>query len=113
MCADYGINDDETAYEVFHVRLDGLRGEYFPKMKIPVIRSDGLAKLQWGLVPFWSKTPTTEYSTFNAKAESVAKSSAYREPFKKRRCLIPADCFYEWTREKPKTRYRFQMPDRK
>ncbi|MBK1621320.1 hypothetical protein CKO42_23465 [Lamprobacter modestohalophilus] len=52
--------------------------------------------LRWGLVPFWSKGPDNRYSMINARAETVASKPAYRAAFAQRRCLIPADAFYEW-----------------
>lgn len=55
-----------------------------------------LAALHWGLIPPWSKEPKSKYSTINARAETVATSPAYRHAFKKQRCLIAADGFYEW-----------------
>lgn len=55
-----------------------------------------LSLMRWGLIPFWAKDAKIGYSTINAKAETVATSAAYREAFKKRRCLIPASGFYEW-----------------
>jgi putative SOS response-associated peptidase YedK len=55
-----------------------------------------LAMLKWGLVPAWSDEPKTEYSTINARAETVAEKPAYRSAFRHRRCLIAADGFYEW-----------------
>ena len=51
---------------------------------------------KWGLVPHWSKEPKIKYSTINARVETVAEKPVYRNPFKHRRCLIPADGFYEW-----------------
>lgn len=57
-----------------------------------------LVILQWGLVPFWAKDPRTGYRTINARAETVATKPAFRQPFRKRRCLIAADGFYEWKR---------------
>lgn len=74
-----------------------------PTQPIPVIREvDGyysMTDMRWGLVPSWSKTPTTTYSTFNAKIETVAEKPLYRSAFKHRRCLIPASGFYEWRTE--------------
>ena len=72
-----------------------------PSNYIPVIRADAdgtlqLTHMQWWLLPFWSKEPRIKYSTFNARVESVAKSSSFKEPFKYRRCLIPARGWYEW-----------------
>jgi putative SOS response-associated peptidase YedK len=55
-----------------------------------------LVSLRWGLVPFWSKGPDNRYSMINARAETVASKPAYRAAFAQRRCLIPADAFYEW-----------------
>jgi putative SOS response-associated peptidase YedK len=52
--------------------------------------------MQWWLLPFWSKEPRIKYTTFNARVESVAEAASFREPFKRRRCLIPAMGWYEW-----------------
>jgi putative SOS response-associated peptidase YedK len=56
---------------------------------------------RWGLVPFWAKDAKPGYSTFNARAEQAAAKPAFREALKKRRCLVPADAFYEWQRPGP------------
>jgi putative SOS response-associated peptidase YedK len=55
-----------------------------------------LTRLKWGLVPRWSVTPKTSYNTSNARAETVDSKPAFRAAFKQRRCLIPADGWYEW-----------------
>jgi putative SOS response-associated peptidase YedK len=57
-----------------------------------------------GLVPFWSKDGKAGFNTINAKAETIATSAMYREPFKRRRCLVPADAFYEWKKLDAKTK---------
>lgn len=70
--------------------------------------------MRWGLVPFWAKDTKVGYSLINARAETVATKPAFREAFKKRRCIIPVDAFYEWqptggTRKQP---YAIVMKDR-
>jgi len=53
---------------------------------------------RWGLIPHWSETPRTGNRMFNARAESIDRNPAFRYAFQKRRCLVPADAFYEWRR---------------
>ena len=55
-----------------------------------------LNKLHWGLVPFWAKDTKIGTRLINARAETVAEKPSFRHAFKNRRCLIPADGFYEW-----------------
>jgi putative SOS response-associated peptidase YedK len=54
--------------------------------------------MRWGLVPFWARDAKVGYSTINAQADTITISPTYREAFKHRRCLVPADAFYEWVR---------------
>ena len=70
-----------------------------------------MAKLRWGLVPFWAKDPKIGYRMINARSETVAEKPAFRAAFKKRRCLIPADGFYEWKRP-TKIPYHIHLKDR-
>ena len=58
-------------------------------------RSLGL--MRWGLIPFWAKSASIGNKMINARSETVAEKSAFRNAAKKHRCLIPADAFYEWT----------------
>jgi len=55
-----------------------------------------LRPLRWGLVPHWSRGPDSRYNMINARAETVHRKPAYHDPFRSRRCLIPAEAFYEW-----------------
>jgi len=57
------------------------------------------ALLRWGLVPHWAKEPQSGYRMINARAESLWTKPAFRAAARHRRCLIPADCFYEWRRQ--------------
>lgn len=55
-----------------------------------------LVRLQWWLLPYWGKEARIKFSTFNARVESVANAASFREPFKRRRCIVPALGWYEW-----------------
>jgi len=75
---------------------------FVPGRPIPILRMEGdrrVAKTAfWGLVPSWAKDKTISRHTFNARSETVSEKPAFRQAFAKRRCLIPADCFFEWHR---------------
>lgn len=72
-----------------------------------------LVPLRWGLIPTWAKDEKIAYSTINARSETVAEKPAFRTAFKKRRCLIVADGYYEWKVTGPKSKqpYRIHLPD--
>lgn len=86
-----------------------------PQTRQPVVRRSRdtgqreLARLRWGLVPFWAKDTKIAYSTINARAESLASSPTYREALKHRRCLVPADAFYEWRQIDKKTKQPYAI----
>ena len=61
----------------------------------PETKQRTLDSLRWGLIPSWAKDPKIAYKTINARVESVDTAPSYRQAFKKRRCLIPSDGFYE------------------
>jgi len=71
-----------------------------PGRPIAVVRSGEaeveVAMLRWGLIPYWSKDPSIGHRLANARAETAHDKPAFRAAFQKRRCLIPADGFYEW-----------------
>ena len=73
-----------------------------PREVVPVVRvraADGarvLSSLRWGLVPSWAKDPGIGDRLVNARAETLATTPSFRRAFAKRRCLVPADGFYEW-----------------
>ena len=68
-----------------------------------------IALLRWGLIPYWAKDAKIGYRTINAKAETVATAPAFRDAFKRRRCLVPADAFYEWQALDPKHKQPFAI----
>lgn len=72
-----------------------------PSIDVPVVRLNAEGErecilMRWGLIPCWAKDAKIGYKMINARAETVATKPAFREPFKRRRCLIPANGFYEW-----------------
>ncbi len=79
-------------------------------------REDGsreMVPMRWGLIPFFTKdlSNVKGLSTINARAETVPTSPTWREPFRKRRCLVPASYFYEWKKLDAKTKqpYAFSV----
>jgi putative SOS response-associated peptidase YedK len=87
-----------------------------PGQEIAVVRQDPanpvrrLEQLRWGLVPWWAKEPAIGYKMINARAETAAVRPAFRDALRARRCLVPADGFYEWKREgKRKLPFCFAM----
>ena len=87
-----------------------------PGQTIAAVRlADGgrrLSMLRWGLIPAWAKEPNIGYKMINARAETAHQKPSFRDAFKARRCLIPADGFYEWKREgKAKQPYLIGMKD--
>jgi putative SOS response-associated peptidase YedK len=75
-----------------------------PTQPVPVIRQNPkqpirqLSLMKWGLIPHWAKDPSIAAGTINAKSETAVTKPAFRDPLQFRRCLIPADGFYEWNR---------------
>jgi putative SOS response-associated peptidase YedK len=87
-----------------------------PTQPVPVIRQHPkeplrkLSLMRWGLIPSWAKDSSGAASMINARAETAATKPAFRDAIKSRRCLIPADGFYEWLRTgKTKQPYCFEV----
>jgi putative SOS response-associated peptidase YedK len=81
----------------------------------PVVRLDSemgdreLTVMRWGLVRFWSKDGKAGFNTINVKAETITTSPVFREAFKRRRCLVPADFFFEWQKLDGKARHPYAI----
>jgi len=86
-----------------------------PTQDAPVIRNDDLKTLKlmkWGLIPFWARDLKAGYKMINARAEGIAEKPAYRDSFRRKRCLVIADGFYEWKKTgQGKIPHRFEMRD--
>ena len=94
---------DELIEERFGVRVRTAiykaRYNCAPSQELAVISNDNPGELgffRWGLIPFWAKDPSIGNKLINARAETIAEKPSFRNAFKKHRCLIVADGFYEW-----------------
>lgn len=106
MCGRYTLatpgEDLVEAFDVGALTFDWFaRYNIAPGQQAPVVAEDRhgrrMGLLTWGLVPGWMDEPRS--GIVNARAESVATKPSFREAFARRRCLVPADGFYEWKRE--------------
>ena len=83
--------------------LEGDRFNVAPTDEANVIvqRSDrrAVTRYRWGLIPHWADSPKIGSRMFNARAETLANSAAFRDAFARKRCLVPVDSYYEWRRE--------------
>ncbi|ADJ28297.1 SOS response-associated peptidase [Nitrosococcus watsonii] len=105
MCGRYTLHTSlERITAHFHLHQTQALAPRFniaPSQAVPAVRGEPreLILLRWGLIPSWAKEEKTPYNLINARAETVAAKPAFREAFRQRRCLIPADGFYEWKAE--------------
>ena len=84
------------AKEAFRPRYNIAPTQYIAAVRLDSQGKRQLAMLHWGLIPSWAKDTKIGYSTINARGDTVATKPAFRSAFKKRRCLVLADGFYEW-----------------
>jgi putative SOS response-associated peptidase YedK len=86
-----------------------------PTDNLPIVRynektgSRTLHMMRWGLVPYWAKDIKIGFSTINAMAETVDTKPVFREAFRRRRCLVPVDNFYEWKKLGPKEKQPYAI----
>jgi putative SOS response-associated peptidase YedK len=97
------INDLIEEYEIDRNLSDlGPRYNIAPGQEISAIIIDEgkkIVKFKWGLIPSWAKDPSIGHKLINARAETIREKPSFRNSFKRRRCLILADGFYEWKTE--------------
>lgn len=104
MCGRFALTSDaDTLAAEFGIAAPaGLRPRYniAPTQEVMVIRSDASTRrasaMRWGLIPLWAKDRKIGNQLINARAETVAVKPAFRDGFRSRRCLVPADGYYEW-----------------
>jgi putative SOS response-associated peptidase YedK len=109
MCGRYRLSRRKQIIEEYFDAADwqddwSPRFNVAPTQPVPVIRQHPsepvrqLSLMKWGLIPSWAKSPSGSASMINARSETAAEKPAFRDPMRYRRCLIPADGFYEWER---------------
>jgi putative SOS response-associated peptidase YedK len=109
MCGRYRLSRRTQIIEEYFDAADwqddwSPRYNIAPTQPVPVVRQHPkepirqISTMRWGLIPHWSKDASSAASAINARSETAATKPAFRDPLKFRRCLIPADGFYEWKR---------------
>jgi putative SOS response-associated peptidase YedK len=93
-----------------------LRYNVAPTQDIPIVRQTDAGReislAHWGLIPTWATDPKIGYKLINARSDTAAEKPSYRSAFKSRRCLIPADGFFEWQKVGAKKQpIYFRLPD--
>jgi putative SOS response-associated peptidase YedK len=109
--------DLAEAFDLDEAPVISPRGNIAPTEPVGIVRVDpqGVQRewtnARWGLIPHWSKTPPRS-PLFDARAETASQKAAFSDAFRHRRCLVPADGFYEWKLTgKRKQPYLLQLPD--
>ena len=109
MCGRYRLSRRKQIVEAHFSSVSGEedwnpRYNIAPTQPIPIIRQNPkkpvreLSLFRWGLIPSWAKDPSGAARMINARSETAGTKPAFRDALKSRRCLIPADGFYEWVR---------------
>lgn len=109
MCGRFTLTDPgadlAVQFSLAHVPDLPPRYNIAPTQPVAVVRlapegtTRELALLHWGLIPFWAKDPGIGARLINARAETVTDKPAFRHAFRRRRCLVVADGFYEWQKQ--------------
>jgi putative SOS response-associated peptidase YedK len=109
MCGRYRLSRRKQIIEEYFDVADwqddwSPRYNIAPSQPVPVVRQHPkepvrhLSLMKWGLIPNWARDASIATGTINAKSETAATKPAFRDPLRLRRCLVPADAFYEWKR---------------
>lgn len=117
MCGRYSIGTaiQQIANDLQAEVPENFRPRYnaAPSQLLPVVSNMNRRKVvlyEWGMVPHWIKEKESSKRLINARAETVAGKSSFRHSFRKMRCLVPADGYYEWKKtEQGKVPYRIVM----
>lgn len=110
------LEDLRRAFPEFDVPVNWEpRYNIAPTQEVPIVPNKGprqVTQVRWGLIPFWAKDPSIGNRMINARAETLAEKPSFRASYRRRRCLVLTDGFYEWKREpgqRNKTPYLVKM----
>ena len=113
MCARYMVDIDiegmKEIFEEIERRYPGVvmsTGEIYPSNTVPVLTKDGPTPSVWGFKRYDGKG-----LVINARAETAEEKPMFRDAFKRQRCVVPTAGFFEWTKDKQKIKYLFELPD--
>ena len=105
MCGRYRLSRRKQLIQEYFATTEEVdwepRYNIAPSQNVGIIRQDRakperhFSLARWGLIPYWAKDPSIGYKLINARSETVTSKPAFREAFESRRCLIPADGFYD------------------
>ncbi|GII81590.1 DUF159 family protein [Sphaerisporangium rufum] len=106
LAADYNVAPTKKVYAVLTRPAEPAAGEGGERAAEPVRQ---LRVLKWGLVPSWAKDPSVGSRMINARVETVAEKPSFRRAFAQRRCLLPADGYYEWYKTDKKNKQPYYL----
>jgi putative SOS response-associated peptidase YedK len=123
MCGRFTLSVDAASIQMHFPWLKDIPPQITPRYNIaptqpiaviPNNRPETVTHMVWGLIPFWAKDPSIGSRMINARSETLAEKPSFKNAYKRRRCLVLADGFYEWVKrpgEKTKTPYYIRMAD--
>jgi putative SOS response-associated peptidase YedK len=123
MCGRFTLTVDADSIQTYFPWLEDIptqitpRYNIAPTQPIAVVPNNGRNAVDhfvWGLIPFWAKDPSIGSRMINARSETLAEKNSFKNPYKRRRCLILADGFYEWAKvpgQKAKQPYYLRLED--
>jgi putative SOS response-associated peptidase YedK len=121
VCGRYARRSDKQKIAELFAIHDPVIPDFGPSWNVapqtfqPVVRLNRetgereIVMMRWGLIPYWAKDPSIGLRTINAKAETITTNPVFREAIKYRRCLVPADAFYEWQKLGAKNKQPFAI----
>ena len=120
MCGRYALHSNPEVvalmFGLSEVPACQPRYNIAPTSQVLIVRKHEAATVpafvRWGLVPRWARDPSIGAKMNNARAETIAEKPSFREAYRKRRCLIPANGFYEWKRERNRKQPYYIHPSR-